>query len=115
MEQHPSEAPPGASVRLAEFAAVQSILMRASIEAQARRAGWDPSTPIGEFIDRAPAARAGEPPRYRCHLGCILLKIAAISLLTGGAACEHRVRAGAGERTSLAVDCYAAPLGPAAA
>ena len=25
-----------------------------------------------------------EPPRYRCHLGCILLKIAAISLLTGG-------------------------------
>ena len=59
MEQHPSEAPPGASVRLAEFAAVQSILMRASIEAQARRAGWDPSTPIGEFLDRAPAARAG--------------------------------------------------------
>ena len=59
MEQHPSEAPPGASVQLAEFAAVQSILMRASIEAQARRAGWDPSTPIGEFLDRAPAARAG--------------------------------------------------------
>ena len=50
MEQHPSEAPPGASVRLAEFAAVQSILMRASIEAQARRTGWDPSTPIGEFL-----------------------------------------------------------------
>ena len=26
---------------------------------------------------------AGEPPRYRCHLGCILLKMTAISLLTG--------------------------------
>ena len=25
----------------------------------------------------------GEPPRYRCHLGCILLKMPAISLLTG--------------------------------
>jgi len=25
----------------------------------------------------------GEPPRYRCHLGCILLRMAAISLLTG--------------------------------
>ena len=25
----------------------------------------------------------GEPPRYRCHLGCILLKMAAISLSTG--------------------------------
>ena len=25
-----------------------------------------------------------EPPRYRCHLGCILLKMAAISLSTGG-------------------------------
>ena len=25
----------------------------------------------------------GEPPRYRCHLGCILLKMAAISLLAG--------------------------------
>ena len=24
-----------------------------------------------------------EPPRYRCHLGCILPKVAAISLLTG--------------------------------
>ena len=26
----------------------------------------------------------GEPPRYRRHLGCILLKMPAISLLTGG-------------------------------
>ena len=26
----------------------------------------------------------GEPPRYRWHLGCILLKMPAISLLTGG-------------------------------
>ena len=26
----------------------------------------------------------GELPRYRCHLGCILLKMAAISLRTGG-------------------------------
>ena len=25
----------------------------------------------------------GKPPRYRCHLGCILLKMPAISLLTG--------------------------------
>eukprot|EP01045_Picozoa_sp_COSAG04_P015153 COSAG04_NODE_1179_length_7905_cov_12.347041_7_plen_135_part_00 len=29
------------------------------------------------------ACTAGEPPRYRWHLGCILLKLAAISLLAG--------------------------------
>ena len=27
--------------------------------------------------------RGGKLPRYRCRLGCILLKMAAISLLTG--------------------------------
>ena len=27
----------------------------------------------------------GKQPRYRCHLGCIVLKMAAISLLTGEA------------------------------
>ena len=35
-----------------------------------------------EYWDSAAVGR-GKPPRYRCHLGCILLKIAAISLLTG--------------------------------
>ena len=30
-----------------------------------------------------PAAAECEPPRYRWHLGCILLKMPAISLLTG--------------------------------
>ena len=30
-------------------------------------------------------------PRYRCDLGCILLKIAAISLLTGGACVDGLV------------------------
>ena len=45
----------------------------------------------------------------------VLVGREARALGLGGAACEHRVRAGAGERTSLAVDCYAAPLGPAAA
>ena len=32
-----------------------------------------------------------EPPRYRCHLGCILLKMAAISLLTGIPGTTNRV------------------------
>ena len=26
---------------------------------------------------------SGQPPRYRCHLGCILLKMPAVSLPTG--------------------------------
>ena len=37
----------------------------------------------------------GEPPRYRCHLGCILLKTAAISLRTGSqkrSLCSRTVR-----------------------
>ena len=38
----------------------------------------------------------GEPPRYRCHLGCILLEMAAISLLTGADA--QRLRHSAGVR-----------------
>ena len=33
----------------------------------------------------APGLALREPPRYRCHLGCILLKMAAMSLLTGPA------------------------------
>eukprot|EP01045_Picozoa_sp_COSAG04_P021398 COSAG04_NODE_2298_length_4363_cov_6.625820_2_plen_110_part_00 len=32
----------------------------------------------------AAVSQACEPPRYCCHLGCILLKMAAMSLLTGG-------------------------------
>ena len=42
---------------------------------------------VGYDPDKAQRLRAlcdaGMPPRYRCRLGCILLKIAAISLLTG--------------------------------
>ena len=32
----------------------------------------------------APGLALREPPRYRCHLGCILLKMAAMSLFAGG-------------------------------
>ena len=37
----------------------------------------------GMSVDCPHRERLGELSRYRCHLGCILLKIAAISSLTG--------------------------------
>ena len=37
----------------------------------------------GEHTEPAARLLLGEPPRYRCHLGCILLKMAAISLSAG--------------------------------
>lgn len=52
METHPAEAP-HPRVRLLEFAAVQSILTRSSVEALARRAGWDPSDMLlSEWLGR---------------------------------------------------------------
>ena len=35
------------------------------------------------IVDMGRELQGGEPPRYRWHLGCILLKMTAISLLTG--------------------------------
>ena len=50
--------------------------------------------------------RRGEPPRYRCRLGCILLKMAARSLLTGAALpllhLPHRARAASSAEHHLA-------------
>eukprot|EP00662_Eupelagonemidae_sp_cell21_P056867 gene56867-biopygen42093 len=54
MEMHPVEAPPGAKIRLIDYCAVHSILARSSIEALARHSGWDPSTPLGVFLSKAP-------------------------------------------------------------
>ena len=45
-----------------------------------------PSRAQGYLALLADAGLARKPPRYRCHLGCILLKTAAVSLRTGA---EH--------------------------
>ena len=37
----------------------------------------------GVWLDRAGEVHQGKPPRYRCRLGSILPKMAAISLSTG--------------------------------
>lgn len=50
METHPAEAPPNTTVRLLDFCAVQSILMRSSIEALGRELRWDPKVPIAEQL-----------------------------------------------------------------
>ena len=43
----------------------------------------DGSRGMAALQRRQPTAADCEPPRYRWHLGCILLKTPAISLLTG--------------------------------
>jgi uncharacterized protein YbcC (UPF0753/DUF2309 family) len=60
MEVHPREAPHGATASVCEFAAVQSILARSSIEFLAVQSGWDPATPLGEFLKQAPLVRDHE-------------------------------------------------------
>jgi formate hydrogenlyase subunit 3/multisubunit Na+/H+ antiporter MnhD subunit len=57
METHPSEAPANANVQLTDFAAVQSILARSSIEYLAAKSGWDTKTSLGSFLSQAPLKR----------------------------------------------------------
>ena len=63
---------------------------------------------IPETNDTPLAAR--EPPRYRCHLGCILLKMPAIIVVRTGPALSllmplHSLREGLGEREVAIVCC----------
>ena len=61
MEQHPSEAPKGVTVRLLEFMAVHSILMRSSIEDLARQNGWDSEKErLSDYYSQVPRQRKGE-------------------------------------------------------
>lgn len=58
MQAHPSEAPAGVPVRVADFAAVLSILMRSSVESLAASAGWDASAqPFVAFLSRVHTQR----------------------------------------------------------
>lgn len=58
METHPSEAPPNTKVRLVEFCAVQSILMRSSIESLARQSDWNESQmSLAVWLSSAPTSR----------------------------------------------------------
>jgi uncharacterized protein YbcC (UPF0753/DUF2309 family) len=60
MEQHPSEAPHDAAVRLVEFCAVQSILTRSSLAAVAAESGWsEASEPFADWLARASSLEAG--------------------------------------------------------
>ena len=60
MEQHPAEAPDGVHVSLLEWAAVHSTRMRSSVDAMARKAGWDPRR--GSFAHWATTATATASP-----------------------------------------------------
>lgn len=52
------EAPHTAKIKFIEFAAVQSILLRSSIDAMARQSGWDPvKAPLSDFLSKAPRMR----------------------------------------------------------
>lgn len=54
MESHPEQAPLNARVRLVEFCAVQTILYRSSLTAQARQAGWSPDNQsFAKWLSRA--------------------------------------------------------------
>ncbi len=61
METHPSECPPGTDVRLLEFAAVQSILLRSSIEALAFQLGWDAELPLSKWLSSASRKEEAHP------------------------------------------------------
>ena len=52
MQTVPVEAPPDVLVRILDFAAVQSILTRSSIEHAALSAGWNGRTPFNEWLRR---------------------------------------------------------------
>lgn len=62
MEMHACEAPELTNVRLHDFCAVQSILLRSSVESLARGSGWDTSTPLGSFLSQAPTTH--EIPKF---------------------------------------------------
>jgi uncharacterized protein YbcC (UPF0753/DUF2309 family) len=58
MEIRPLEAPANTNVRLVEFCAVQSILMRSSIEALVcQSSGWDTSMQFSQWLSKAPTIR----------------------------------------------------------
>jgi len=58
METHPEESPTNAMVRLVDFCAVKSIMVRSSIESLARESGWSPDLmPLSSWLSRAPTYR----------------------------------------------------------
>jgi uncharacterized protein YbcC (UPF0753/DUF2309 family) len=62
MQTHPAEAPRHTRVRLLDFCAVQTTLMRASLVAQARAAGWQADRlSFGEWLGRVARSAEHEP------------------------------------------------------
>eukprot|EP01040_Poterioochromonas_malhamensis_P001803 gene1803-1929_t len=58
METHPNEAPDRTKVQLLDFAAVQSILARSSIDNLAKECGWDDrQMSLGEWLQSEPTLR----------------------------------------------------------
>jgi len=73
MEEHPAEGPTTCKdgecvmipVNLAEFAAVQSIMMLSSVEAMARKLGWDPSSKtLSGFLSKVARKRKSDRPIF---------------------------------------------------
>ena len=64
----------------ADYRAVERDLEH---DAEDRAAGRLIECPVLTLWATEMAKRKGKPPRYRCRLGCILLKMAAISMLAG--------------------------------
>jgi uncharacterized protein YbcC (UPF0753/DUF2309 family) len=65
METHPAEQPTDTCVRLIEFCAVQSVLMRSSIEALARQHGWsETNESFAEWLSAAPKTRTAEESEH---------------------------------------------------
>lgn len=58
MQTHPLECPPRAKVDLMDFAVVQIILLRCSMESLARQSGWDDrSCSFATWLNKAPKVR----------------------------------------------------------
>lgn len=70
MESRPLEAPPHTRVRLVDFCAVQSILVRSSIEQYAQLAGWDEEVmPLAVWLAKAPKIRSSADHHHGKHAG----------------------------------------------